>query len=262
MTLPEIVLPKIALPFDIPVLLHPIVDHFMIALPVVVLLLEFMNLMMKKKAVGGVSFFLLILTVAAAIGAYLTGLTDGKEAYDALSQAAKADLSEHKLLGTYLMLGSAVLLTLKILAMTGNKILRGLYLLVLIVFVVLLFKQGEEGGELVYEHGVNVEAVKTLDDKVFDLEEALDEAKEAQEKILEKSAPKEEAVSQKAEVPQVPASQPAEPVTPVTVKKPTVMETTGVESVEAPAAETAPLQETQTTTDEVVVIPSEPAVSE
>jgi hypothetical protein len=44
MQLPQITLPQIELPFDIPVLLHPPVDHFAIALPVVILLLELMNL--------------------------------------------------------------------------------------------------------------------------------------------------------------------------------------------------------------------------
>ena len=113
MELPTITLPKVELPFDIPVLLHPSVDHFLIALPVVILLLELMNLMMKKKAVSGVSFFLIVLTVVASVGAYFTGLVDGKEAYPALSEAAKAALAEHKLLGTYLMLASGVVLFFK-----------------------------------------------------------------------------------------------------------------------------------------------------
>jgi uncharacterized membrane protein len=177
MTLPEIVLPKITLPFDVPVLLHPFIVHFVVAIPVVVLLLELMNVIMKKKAVGGVSFFLIILTVVAAAGAYLTGLTDGKEAFDALNDTAKEALSEHKLLGIYLLLASGILLLLKLLAMTGNKVLRGLYILALLGFVIVMFKQGKEGGELVYKHGLNVEQVKILDDKVFDLEEALEETK-------------------------------------------------------------------------------------
>lgn len=49
MTLPVITLPKVELPFDIPVLLHPAVVHFMIALPVVIILLELINLIMKKR---------------------------------------------------------------------------------------------------------------------------------------------------------------------------------------------------------------------
>ena len=177
MELPAITLPKVELPFDIPVLLHPVVDHFIIALPVVILLLELMNLIMKKKVVGGVSFFLIVLTVVASVGAYFTGIVDGKEAYPALSEAAKAALSEHKLLGTYLMLASGVVLLFKLLSMiTGKRIIRVLYILILIAFVAGIFEQGEEGGELVYKYGMNVEKVKVLDDELFDLKEELEEA--------------------------------------------------------------------------------------
>ncbi|MCW8821514.1 MAG: hypothetical protein OQK45_04730 [Sulfurovum sp.] len=182
MELPAITLPKVELPFDIPVLLHPAVDHFIVAIPVVILLLELMNLIMKKKAVGGVSFFLIVLTVIASVGAYFTGLVDGKEAYPALSEAAKVALSEHKLLGTYLMLTSSVVLLFKLLSMiTGNAIIRGLYILILIAFVAGIFEQGKEGGELVYKYGMNVEQVKILDDEIFDLKEALEEVTEKTE---------------------------------------------------------------------------------
>lgn len=182
MELPAITLPKVELPFDIPVLLHPSVAHFIVAIPVVILLLELMNLIMKKKAVGGVSFFLIVLTVIASVGAYFTGLVDGKEAYPALNEAAKAALSDHKLLGTYLMLASSVVLLFKLLSMiTGNTIIRGLYILILIAFVAGIFEQGEEGGELVYKYGMNVEQVKILDDEIFDLKEALEEATEKTE---------------------------------------------------------------------------------
>lgn len=182
MELPAITLPKVELPFDIPVLLHPSVAHFIVAIPVVILLLELMNLIMKKKAVGGVSFFLIVLTVIAAVGAYFTGLVDGKEAYPALNEAAKAALSDHKLLGTYLMLASSVVLLFKLLSMiTGKAMIRGLYILILIAFVAGIFEQGKEGGELVYKYGMNVEQVKILDDEIFDLKEALEEATEKTE---------------------------------------------------------------------------------
>ena len=186
MELPAITLPKVELPFDIPVLLHPAVDHFAIALPVVILLLELMNIVMKKKAVSGVSFFLIVLTVIASVGAYFTGLVDGKEAYPALTEVAKEALSEHKLLGTYLMLASGVVLLFKLLAMiTGKGIIKGLYILILIAFVAGIFDQGKEGGELVYKYGINVEQVKVLDDELFDLKEELEEATEKTEVSIE-----------------------------------------------------------------------------
>ena len=182
MQLPEITLPKVELPFDVPVLLHAPVDHFAMALPVVILLLELLNLFLKERAISGLSFFLIFITVGVTVAAYFTGLVDGKEAYPALSEAAKETLREHKTLGTYLMLGTGVLLFFKLLSMlTGKGIMKALYLLLLIVYVVGIFEQGKEGGELVYKYGANVEQVKTLDDKIFDLEEALEEAVEKTE---------------------------------------------------------------------------------
>ncbi len=219
MQLPEITLPKVELPFDIPVLLHPGVDHFIIALPVVILLLELMNLMMKKKAVSGVSFFLIVLTVITAVAAYFTGLVDGKEASPALCEAAKTALSEHKLLGTYLMFASGIVFFFKLLSMiTSKRIIRGLYILILIVFVAGIFKQGQEGGELVYKYGMNVEQVKILDDKIFDLEEALEEATEKTEVPTE---------VEKSEVVTPPATTQAVEVAPVK----TPVETTPIETI-------------------------------
>jgi len=179
MQLPAISLPKVEFPFDIPVLWHPVVDHFVIALPVVILLLELVNLVIRKKAISGMSFFLILLTVIAAVSAYFTGLTDGSEAYPTLNDAAKEALAEHKNLGTYLMLTSGVVLLFKLLSMlTDKSVIRAIYMVILIVFVAGIFEQGEEGGKLVYTHGLNVEQVKTLDDELFDVKEELDEVKE------------------------------------------------------------------------------------
>lgn len=177
MELPVITLPKVELPFDIPVLLHPPVDHFAIALPVVILLLELINLVAKKRAISVLSLFFIMLTVIAVAAAYLTGTVDAKETFDALSEAGQSELKEHKLLGTYLVIASGLLLIFKLLSMLASKALvQVLYLLVLVLFVAGMLNQGQEGGELVYEHGANVEKVKILDDKIFDLEEALEEA--------------------------------------------------------------------------------------
>lgn len=196
-------LPEIPLPFDIPVLAHPPIDHFVIAIPVIVLLLEIINLFVKKKAIGVLSFFLLALAVVATIAAYLTGTTDGKEAFDALTQAGQTDLKAHKLLGTYLMLASVVVLVFKLLsAMIQRGLMKALYLLILILFVAGILKQGKEGGELVYKYGANVERVQDLDSELFDAQEELDELKEemksTKEKVTEKAAEVKEAVTEAA----------------------------------------------------------------
>lgn len=240
MQLPQITLPQIELPFDIPVLLHPPVVHFAIAIPVLILLLELINLAFRKRAISGVSLFLIFLTLVVSVAAYFTGLVDGKEAFEALSDSAKEDLAEHKTLGIYLMLASFVLLLFKLLSMLSAKgIMKGLYLLVLIVFVAGIFEQGEEGGELVYEHGINVEKVKELDDKIFDLEEALEEAEEKANAAKQESAPAE------AEVQPVPSEPAAVPVETAPVQTPSTSEpetapapTQSVDAVKGTAVET------------------------
>lgn len=226
MNLPPISIPKIDLPFEVPVLLHPPVDHIAIALPIIILLIEVVNLFAKKRAISVLSLFLILLAVVASVAAYVTGGVDGKEAYPLLSEAGQAELKEHKLLGTYLMLASGVVLLFKLLSMISAKgILKAFYLLVLAVFVAGMLKQGKDGGELVYEFGANVEAVKALDDEKFDLQEELDELTEEleskteeleakmkalEEDVLKSTETKTEAVSEAVESEVSPVVQEAE----------------------------------------------------
>ncbi len=189
MQLPEITLPKIDLPFDISPLIHPPVVHFAIVLPVIVLLLELYNIFVKRKSIGVFSFMLIVLTVIVFTAAYLTGSVDGKEAFDLLSPEGQSELKEHKLLGTYLMLVSMIILVLKLLVMTGKTFFKVLFFIVLIALIVLTFKQGKDGGELVYEHGANNERIETLNDELVDLKEELEEAQETVSKMKASRAP-------------------------------------------------------------------------
>jgi uncharacterized membrane protein len=190
MTLPDISLPQALLdmlPADLlPVLAHPPVVHFAIVLPVMVVLLELANMIAKSggsheqskgRTVSSFSFFIVIVMVGVYIAAYVTGSVDGKAAWDTLSQAGQDELKGHKLLGTYLVYGSVVLLLFKLIAMVSGAKGRLLFFVLALLFVAGALKQGEEGGELVYEHGANVEIVKAMDDKLFDLEDELDTCK-------------------------------------------------------------------------------------
>ena len=211
MELPALKLPQIQLPFDIPVLTHPPVDHFVIAIPILVLIIELINLVAKKRAIGTISFVLLVIGMLAAVAAYLTGTVDGKEAFDALSQAGQSELKEHKLLGTYLMLASAVVVIFKMLsAMIQRGIMKALFLLVLVVFVAGILKQGKDGGELVYKYGANVERVADLDSELFDAKEELDEANEALNELKSKMKSATEQATQKVEAVKAAASEAVE----------------------------------------------------
>lgn len=254
-------IPEVPLPFDVAVLMHPPIAHFIIALPVIVLLLEIINLFAKKRAIGVVSFFLLILTVVAAVAAYLTGSVDGKEAWDLLSQAGQTELKAHKNLGTYLMLASGIVLIFKLLSSMINRgLMKLLFLLVLIVFVAGILKQGKEGGELVYTHGANVQIVKIKDDELFDCKDDLSdyvaEEKEAEEEAAAAEAEKaaaEKAAAEKTEIENTKAvkveTEKAEPVVeekteavPVVEKATEAVNVPEVstEAVEAPEVEVVP----------------------
>ena len=248
MELPALKLPAMELPFDIPTLLHPPVDHFVIAIPVLVLIIEIINLFVKKRAIGVISFVLLIIGMIAAIAAYFTGTVDGKEAFDALTQAGQEELKEHKLLGTYLMLASAVVVVFKLLsAMIQKGLMKLLYLLILVLFVAGILKQGKDGGELVYEYGANVERVKDLDDELFDAKEELEELKEEMASTSEKAQKRveevKEAVSKAASEAAEKTSEAVESVKEDAKEAVKAAEEKGAEVMEAAKAKAAEIKE-------------------
>jgi len=215
MALPAINLPQIELPFAIPTLVHPAVVHFAIAIPIIVLLLEFYNLFARRKSIGGFSFLLLLITVAVLITAYLTGGVDAKAAYDLLNADGQAELKAHKLLGVYVLFVSIAVIVFKLLAMTGKGFFRFLFFIALMGLIAISLKQGKDGGELVYEYGANVQIIK---DMKFDLDDLKEELAELEE---EADAKKEAVKSQEVEVPVVaPTVETVTPATDVTPAEP------------------------------------------
>ncbi len=215
MNLPAFDLPIPPLPIDIPVLMHPPLVHFAIVLPIFILVLEIINIVMKRRALTVTTFVFFTLLVVIFAGAYLTGKTDGKEAWDLLGSAGQADLKEHKLIGTYLLLGSVAMIFVKLFSMALRTWwMKLIYLIALVAFVAAVLFQGKEGGELVYEHGANVEKVKTLDDQVFDLKEEIsDMADDEEEEETQQPAKAEEpkAEEPKAEEPKAEEPKAEEP---------------------------------------------------
>ena len=193
MSLPVIPPIPVELPIDIPILLHPAIVHFAIAIPIVVILLEFINLFFKKRALSVFSLFLIFVLAIVMVGAYFTGSADGKETFSLLSEAGKSDLKAHKLLGTYLAYGSLVLLVLKLLFMAlSNTIARIFFVLIVIGFTAVTLKQGHEGGELVYKYGANSEAVANVASDKDDLKDELDELQEKYDELKESASAKAE----------------------------------------------------------------------
>jgi uncharacterized membrane protein len=154
----DVTIPNIPLPFEIPLLIHPLLVHFAIAIPVVILILELVNLIVRRKSIGGISFFLMVLTAVILFGSYLTGTADATSAKDLLTPEAKETLAEHKQFGIYLVYLSLGLVGVKLITSIINKIqVKFIFLLLMIGFIGLTFMTGKEGGELVYEHGVNIQ---------------------------------------------------------------------------------------------------------
>ena len=181
MTLPAISIPEIPLPIQLPELLHPAIVHFVVAIPIVILLLEIYNLGVKRRSISIFSLILVFIVAFAMLGSYLTGAIDGKSAWDALTVNGQAELKEHKLLGIYLVYASLGLLFFKLLfMMIGKTIGRVFFILILGGFIAVTLNQAKEGGELVYKYGANNEAIA---DVKSDLEDITEERDELQEEI-------------------------------------------------------------------------------
>ncbi len=188
--LPMLEIPAVQLPMPIPELIHPAVVHFAIVLPIIILLIELFNTIFKKRALSVTSLLLIVLLTVIVFGAYLTGGVDGKNAYSLLSSDGKEVLKEHKLIGTYLVYGSAVVLFFKLISMIINAgFVRLLFILVLLGYTGSSLYQGKEGGELVYEYGSNIAPISEFKDEITELKETIEDNKGVEEKIakLEKS---------------------------------------------------------------------------
>lgn len=180
----------IKLPIDIPLLMHPPIVHFAIAIPLIALLLEISNVFLKRRCIGVISSLLLLLGVVVYFAAFFSGKTDGKEAYALLSQAGQEELKEHKTLGIYLVYGMGIVFVLKLIFASINKTLaKAIFALILAIFVALVLKQGKDGGELVYKYGANVAPVSAMDDKIMDLEDEVDTLKSELEKCKSAAKP-------------------------------------------------------------------------
>jgi len=144
-------------------MMHPLFVHFTVALPVLILLIELVNLFTKKRTLGVLSFFLMLLVAGVFLAAYLAGITDGKAAKAFLSPEAKEMLTSHKELGIYLVYSAGILLLFKLFSVLIRKTaIRVLFFLVLILFAIAVLNEGKKGGALVYQYGVNVKSVPAI----------------------------------------------------------------------------------------------------
>jgi uncharacterized membrane protein len=159
--------------------LHPIIDHFTIALltfGVAAELLSAAAILLSRDHAGvllvwgqklrSTSFLLMIGGAAASVLSYFSGDAEADRLWDTISPAAQQillassgpDYLSHAVLGQRLMYAFVILAIWRVMLelSSGFKRTRIAFLMVAMVAAVALLYQGKTGGELVYEHGVGM----------------------------------------------------------------------------------------------------------
>jgi uncharacterized membrane protein len=159
--------------------LHPIVDHFTIALltfGVAAELLSAAAILLSRGRVGflavwgqklrSTSLLLMIGGAAASVLSYFSGDAEADRLWDTISPAAQQillssngpDYLSHAVLGQRLMYAFLILAAWRVMLELSNRLRRTrvVFLFAAIVAAGALLYQGKTGGELVYEHGVGM----------------------------------------------------------------------------------------------------------
>jgi len=164
--------------------LHPIVDHFTIALlafGIAAELLAAAAILLSRDPTGvasvmsqklrATSLILMIGGAGASVLSYFTGDAEADRLWDTMSPAAQQILSSstgardylsHAVLGQYLMYTFLVLAAWRVMLELSRRFERTriAFLIAAMVAAGALLYQGKTGGELVYEHGAGVSSVK------------------------------------------------------------------------------------------------------
>ena len=159
--------------------LHPIVDHFTIALLTFGISAEILAaaaILLSRDRAGFVSVWgqklrstsllLMIGGAAASILSYFTGDEEADRLWDTMSPAAQEillssngpDYLSHAILGQRLMYAFLILAAWRVMLELSKRLERTriAFLIVAMVAAGALLYQGKTGGELVYEHGVGM----------------------------------------------------------------------------------------------------------
>jgi uncharacterized membrane protein len=157
--------------------LHPIVDHFTIALLTFGIAAEIFSAAavllsrgrpsftsVSSQKLRSTSLLLMIAGAAASVMSYFTGDAEADRLWDTMSPAAQQILASsngtaylsHAVLGQYLMYAFLILAAWRVMLELSSRLerTRVAFLIVAIVAAGALLYQGKTGGELVYEHGV------------------------------------------------------------------------------------------------------------
>lgn len=139
-----------------PLQLHPVVDHFSVALLIVAVLIDLVASAAPTRLwLRYTALTLIVLGALAAGASYATGDMEADRIWNALGQPARDVLHRHAQLGEILAVGFGILALWRILLqafgfMAGT---RWLYLIVAIAGISLLGYSAHLGGMLVYDYG-------------------------------------------------------------------------------------------------------------
>lgn len=143
-------------------LLHPIINHFTIALISVSVLLDILGAITKNEKLHTAAWINLIIGAFAGVFTFVTGLI--AEANVAHSGEAHEIMETHETIG-FFILGIVAVLFVWRLFLKGRFPMKAgfLYIVLGLVGTGLIFLNGFYGGEMVFKHGVAVEAVEMTD---------------------------------------------------------------------------------------------------
>lgn len=156
-------------------MLHPPVVHFAMVLPLVALVFSLIYLVKRDAFMSKISSRLTLIAAVAMAAAWYTGSQAGPEIYSFLSAEGKEELMEHKTLGLYLAIAMGIIAVIQMTGCYMKKfVIEAVAVVLLLGATVVTFAQGQDGGEVVYNHGMPFKAhmiESNLNDAVAEAED-------------------------------------------------------------------------------------------